>query len=112
MRVGNTEVKRDFLDVRDVVIAYIRLMEKARRGEIYNICSGRAVALKDVLDMLLSFTSTAIEVRIDPKKLRKTDIPLLVGDNRKIRNETTWTPKIPLEQTLRDLLEFSRASLS
>jgi GDP-4-dehydro-6-deoxy-D-mannose reductase len=112
LTVGNTEVKRDFLDVRDVVDAYVCLMEKAHRGEVYNICSGRAIALKDVLDILLSFTSSSIEVCVDPQKLRKTDIPLLVGDNRKIQNETTWTPKIPLEQTLRDLLEFSRASLA
>lgn len=112
MTVGNTEVRRDFLDVRDVVNAYVRLMEKARKGEVYNICSGQAVALKDVLGMLLSFTSISIETRVDPQKLRKTDIPLLVGDNRKIRNDTSWAPKIPLEQTLRDLLEFSRSSLT
>jgi len=111
MTVGNTQVQRDFLDVRDVVRAYVCLMEKGRKGEVYNICSGRAIALKEVLDMLLSLTSSAIEIRVDPQKLRKTDIPLLVGDNQKIRNETSWTPKISIKQTLIDLLEYSRSSL-
>jgi GDP-4-dehydro-6-deoxy-D-mannose reductase len=111
MTVGNTQVQRDFLDVRDVVRAYIRLMEKGQKGEVYNICSGRAIALKEVLDMLLSFTSSAIEIRVDPQKLRKTDIPLLVGNNQKIQTATSWTPKIPMKQTLLDLLEYSRSSL-
>jgi GDP-4-dehydro-6-deoxy-D-mannose reductase len=111
MTVGNTDIQRDFLDVRDVVRAYVRLMEKGQSGEVYNICSGRAIALKAVLDMLLSFTSITIDIRIDPQKLRKTDIPLLVGDNRKIQHATAWTPNIPMKQTLTDLLEHSRSSL-
>ncbi len=111
MTVGNTEVQRDFLDVRDVVRAYVRLMEKGQKGEVYNICSGRAIALKDVLDMLMSFTSRVIDICVDPQKLRKTDIPLLVGDNQKIQHTTSWKPKIPIKQTLKDLLEYSRSSL-
>ena len=98
--------------MRDVVRAYVFLMEKGQNGEIYNICSGQAIALKDVLDKLLSLTSEGIEVRIDPLKMRKTEIPLLVGDNQKIRNETSWKPEIPIEQTLLDLLEHSRSMLS
>jgi len=109
--VGNTQVQRDFLDVRDVVRAYVRLMEKGKKGEVYNICSGRAIALKEVLAMLLSFTSREIDIRVDPQKLRKTDIPLLVGDNQKIQSTTSWTPQISLKQTLLDLLEYSRRTL-
>jgi GDP-4-dehydro-6-deoxy-D-mannose reductase len=86
-------------------------MEKGQKGEVYNICSGRAIALKDVLDMLLSFTSRAIDVQVDPHKLRKTDIPLLVGNNQKIQRTTSWEPKIPMKQTLKDLLEHIRSSL-
>lgn len=112
LSVGNTDVKRDFSDVRDIVRAYVRLMEKGRMGEVYNVCSGRAVTLKDVLDMLLSFTPEVIEVRVDPQKLRKTDIPLLVGDNQKIQGETSWRPEIPLDRTLLDLLNHSRCQLS
>ncbi len=111
LTVGNTQVQRDFLDVRDVVRAYVRLMEEGQKGEVYNICSGRAIALKDVLNMLLSFTSSVIDVRVDPQKLRKTDIPLLVGNNQKIRHAVSWTPQISMKQTLKDLLEYSRSSL-
>jgi GDP-4-dehydro-6-deoxy-D-mannose reductase len=112
LSVGNTRVQRDFLDVRDVVRAYVCLIEKGQKGEVYNICSGRAISLKEVLDKLLSFTSCTIEVRVDSHKMRKTDIPLLVGDNRKIRLKTSWEPEIPIEQTLFDLLEYSRSSIA
>jgi GDP-4-dehydro-6-deoxy-D-mannose reductase len=110
--VGNTDIQRDFLDVRDVVRAYVALMEKGRKGEVYNVCSGRAITLKDVLDLFLSFTSRKIEIRVDPHKMRKTDIPLLVGDNRKVQNATSWKPEIPIEQTLLDLLERSRSTFA
>ena len=108
IKVGNLEVKRDFLDVRDVVRAYILLVEKGRRGEVYNVCSGRAVSLKEILDLLLSFSSQKIEVQVDSTKLRKADIPLLLGDNKKIKEETSWEPEIPLKQSLQDLLEYWR----
>jgi GDP-4-dehydro-6-deoxy-D-mannose reductase len=111
MRVGNTQVQRDFVDVRDVVRAYVLLLEKGQKGEVYNICSGQAIALQDVLDILLSFTSKTIDIQTDPHKFRKTDIPLLLGDNQKIKHTTSWEPKIPMKQTLLDLLEHSRSSL-
>jgi len=105
VKVGNTAVRRDFSDVRDVVQAYIRLLEKGRKGEVYNVCSGRAQSLQEILDKLVSFSSKKITVEVDKRKLRKADIPLLLGDNRKIREETGWMPKIPLEKTLRDLFD-------
>jgi len=106
--VGNIEVQRDFLDVRDVVRAYLLLMKKARKGEIYNVCSGKAISLREILDTLLSFSSRKIKVKIDPQKKRKIDIPYLLGESRKIKKETSWKPEIPLEKTLRDLLEYWR----
>ena len=124
IRVGNLDVKRDFSDVRDVVKAYIVLMRKGRRGEVYNVCSGKALALREILDFLVGearrvvpFTGAprdkagrqqAIEVQVDPAKLRKTDVPLLLGSNRKLVAETGWSPRIPIEQTLRDLLAYWR----
>ena len=108
IHVGNIEVKRDFTDVRDVVRAYALLMEKGRKGEVYNVCSGRAVPLRTILDTLLSFSTEKIEVRVDPQKLRKVDTPVLLGNNQKIREETSWKPDIPLKQSLRDLLEYWR----
>ena len=109
LRVGNTEVSRDFTDVRDAVRAYILLLEKGRTGEVYNVCSGRATALREILEVLLTSASKEVSVEQDPEKLRKVDIPYLVGDSSKIRAETGWEPKISLEKTLADLLDYWRA---
>ncbi|MHB8093449.1 MAG: GDP-mannose 4,6-dehydratase [Candidatus Aminicenantales bacterium] len=108
--VGNLDVKRDFSDVRDVVRAYLLLMTKGRRGEVYNVCSGKAVALRGILERLLAESDARSSVRVetDPLKLRKTDIPLLVGSRRKIEAETGWVPAIPFDRTLGDLLAFWR----
>ena len=122
LRVGNLDVRRDFSDVRDVVAAYVALMRKGRRGEVYNVCSGKALALREILDFLVgeagaavgaraagAVQASAIRVEVDPAKLRKTDVPLLIGDNRKIVAETGWSPRIPIAQTLRDLLSGVRS---
>jgi GDP-4-dehydro-6-deoxy-D-mannose reductase len=109
LTVGNVDVERDFTDVRDVVRAYILLMRKGERGEVYNVCRGEAVSLRRILDIYISQSTKAITVRQDPEKLRRVDICHLMGDNRKIRQATGWEPKIPLEQTLRELLEYWRA---
>jgi GDP-4-dehydro-6-deoxy-D-mannose reductase len=111
IKVGNLEVKRDFSDVRDVVRAYFLLMKKGKRGETYNVCSKKAVSLKKILDILLSYSSYEITVQTDTQKFRKADISLLVGSNQKIREDTSWKPKIPLEKTLLDLLEYWRKKI-
>jgi len=108
MTVGNLEIRRDFSDVRDIVRAYLLLMEHGRRGEIYNVGSGRATSLKKILDVLLSLTTAKVEVRVDPAKIRKTEIPFLAGSCQKIKKETGWQPHIPLKKTLRDVLEYWR----
>ena len=112
IKVGNLDAERDFLDVRDVVKAYILLMEKGERGEIYNICSGNAVSLKEVLDILLSFSGESIGIEVDPGKMRKIDIPFLAGDNRKIRRRTSWQPNISISRSLEDLIQYWRNCLS
>lgn len=111
IKVGNIDVKRDFLDVRDVVNAYILLMEKGEKGQIYNISSGDAISLREILTILLSFSAEVIEVDVDPARRRKIDIPLLVGDSQKFRKITSWQPKIPLSQSLHELLEHWRSRL-
>jgi len=108
IRVGDISVQRDFTDVRDVVKAYVLLLEKGKSGEIYNICSGKSYSLESILHMLLSFSSQSIEILVDSQKLRKTEIPVLVGDNRKIKRELSWKPKVPMEKSLRELLDFWR----
>lgn len=109
IKVGNIESQRDFSDVRDVVRAYARLMRKGKKGEIYNVASGKVVALKTILDILFSFSPVDIGIEIDSQKLRKADIGCLIGDNGKLVKETGWNPKIPLEKTLLDLLDYWRA---
>lgn len=114
--VGNLDVRRDFSDVRDIARAYRLLLEKGRAGEIYNACSGRAVSLREIMDILLRQArlpdpEAKIDIEVDTAKLRKIDVPFLAGSNAKIRRETGWAPQIPLERTLGDLLAFRRSAL-
>ncbi|MCD6327196.1 GDP-mannose 4,6-dehydratase [bacterium] len=108
MRVGNLAARRDFLDVRDVVRAYLFAIENAEPGVVYNICSGNAASIREVLDTLLSLTNAVIDVQIDPAYLRPLDIPLLVGSHARFTAATRWQPTIPLTQTLNDLLDYWR----
>ncbi|MFQ6082560.1 MAG: GDP-mannose 4,6-dehydratase [Candidatus Aminicenantia bacterium] len=108
LKVGNLESKRDFTDVRDVARAYLLLLSKGKAGEIYNVCSSRAIFLKDILKTLLSYSQISIKVKVDHHKFRKTDFPLLVGDNRKLITQIGWQPEIPFEKTLLDLLNYWR----
>ncbi len=108
IKVGNLEVKRDFTDVRDMVKTYLLTIEKCKPGEIYNICSGKTYSIKEILDKLLSFTQVKITIKQDPNKIRKSDIPVLVGDNSKFVKATGWKPEIPIEKTLKDILEYWR----
>ncbi len=108
IRVGNLEVSRDFCDVRDVVKAYIRLLELGESNQIYNVATGTAVRLGGILDRLLSLTPLEVDVQVDPGKLRPSDISRLCGDFSKLNRITGWKPDIPLDRTLADLLEYWR----
>lgn len=107
--VGNLEAYRDWTDVRDTVEAYYLAITEGTPGEVYNICSGKVTKIADVLDMLKTMSNTHIEVKQDPKRMRPSDIPLLLGDCTKFREKTGWQPKIPFRQTLEDLLNYWRA---
>ena len=106
--VGNLDAIRDFTDVRDMVRAYWLALERGEPGEVYNICSGRGYAVREVLELLLGLTSARIEVRPDPARLRPSDVPVLVGDCQTFRRVTGWEPTIPFEVTLKDLLDYWR----
>ncbi len=108
IRVGNIEATRDFTDVRDIVRGYWLALEKGKPGEVYNICSGVGRKISDILDMLIELSGVKVEVIKEKKRFRPSDVPVLLGDNSKFREETGWEPTIPFEQTLRDLLEFWR----
>jgi len=105
LSVGNLEAVRDYTDVRDVVRAYWALLDAGRAGEAYNVCSGKGRRIQEMLDVLLSRSKARVEVQVDPKRLRPSDAPVLVGDPSKLREDTGWVPRIPLEDTLGDLLE-------
>ena len=106
--VGNLEVSRDYTDVRDAVIGYRELALNASPGSVYNLCSGRAYSLKNLLDILISYSTADITVEVDPNKFRPSDLPLMKGDNTKIKNDFGWSPSIPIHTTLLDLLDYWR----
>jgi GDP-4-dehydro-6-deoxy-D-mannose reductase len=105
---GNLEVKRDFTDVRDVVLAYSALLEKGRTDEVYNVCSGSAVRLVDIIREFETISGIAIEIETDPTRIRSNEISLIFGDSTKIRTDTGWSPQIPLDKTIQDLLDWWR----
>jgi GDP-4-dehydro-6-deoxy-D-mannose reductase len=111
MRVGNLDPRRDLSDVRDVADAYIGLMARGTAGRAYNVCSGAAHRIGDVLDSLRRLATVAVAKETDTARLRPNDVPLVVGDAARIRAETGWSPRIPLETTLRDTLEWWRAEV-
>lgn len=108
IKVGNLEPKRDFTDVRDIVKAYVLLMEKGIPGEVYNVGSGVSYSIRDILNKLLAFAKKEMIIEQDPLLLRPSDTPEFVCDNAKMRGLTGWTPKIPLEQTLKETLDYWR----
>jgi GDP-4-dehydro-6-deoxy-D-mannose reductase len=108
---GNLEAKRDFTDVRDMVRAYWLAAEKCIPGEVYNICSGKAWSIKNVIDILLSMTSVKVEIKKDPARIRPSDVPVLLGDNSKFVKQTGWSPEIPFEKTMKDLLDYWRGKI-
>lgn len=106
--VGNLEAKRDFTDVRDIARAYWLCLEKGEEGEVYNIGTGKAYAMKEVLDILLSLSKVNVEIEVDPLRLRPSDVPILLSDCTKFVNLTGWKPKIPFRDSLQDLLNYWR----
>jgi GDP-4-dehydro-6-deoxy-D-mannose reductase len=105
LRVGNLEARRDFLDVRDVAEAYARLLERGERGGVYNLSSGQVRSVGEGLEGLLALSTARIAVETDPELLRPNDLPRLVGDSDKVRQTTGWSPSIPFQRTLEDLME-------
>ncbi len=109
--VGNLTAQRDFTDVRDVVRAYFLACTEGEPGEVYNICSGEAVSIRQILDTLLALAQREVEIKEDPARLRPSDVQVLRGDATKLTQATGWRPQIKLRQTLADLLEYWREKL-
>ena len=108
LHVGNLEARRDITDVRDTVRAYEALAEAAEPRTPYNVCSGRAHTMRELLDILLSLSRVHVRVEVDASRLRPSDNPIILGSHARLTRDTGWTPSIPIEQTLADLLDYWR----
>ena len=107
VRVGNLAAARDLLDVRDVVAAYLALARDGEPGQIYNVCSGTAVAIRDLLRELITIARVPVEVREDAARMRPLDVPIFVGSAAKLQARTNWRPVVPLARTLREIYRSS-----
>ena len=104
--LGDIDVYRDFTDVRDMVNAYIALAQKGTPGKAYNICSGKRYLLRNIVDELIKISKTKIEIRVDPARLRKSDIKDIRVDNSLLIKETGWKPRIRIEDSLSDIYQY------
>lgn len=111
LKVGNLEAKRDFTDVRDMVKAYTLLMKKGVPGEAYNIGSGKSRKIIEVLNKLLTLSSTQITTSVDAERMRPSDIPELCCNYDKMHKLTGWKPEIPFDKTLEDILNYWRSKV-
>ncbi|MGZ6979961.1 MAG: GDP-mannose 4,6-dehydratase [Acidimicrobiia bacterium] len=109
--VGSLDAVRDLTDVRDVVRAYRLVAQHGQPGEVYNVCSGTGVSVQEIADRLLARARRPIRLVTDPELVRPVEVPRLVGSNARLHDATGWTPEIPLEQTLADVLQDARDAL-
>lgn len=112
IRTGNLAVRRDFTDVRDVVRAYALLAQKGQAGWTYNVGSGRAAGIGEILQMILKKSTADIRVETDPSKFRPSDVPEIKADISRLRKAAGWEPKISLEQTVQETLDYWRRKVS
>lgn len=110
VNVGNLDSVRTFLDVRDIAEAYWLLVEKCDYGEAYNIGGNTTMKVGEMLDMMIKMSNKKISVQQDPKRIRPSDVTLQIPDVSKFASKTNWKPKIPVEKTFRDLLDYWRES--
>ena len=111
IRVGNLDSQRDFTDVRDTVRAYWLAVQKGRPGEVYNIATGNAITIRELLERLLALSDADVELQVDPDRLRPSDVEILLGDYSKLEADTGWRPEIPLQTTLQDTLDYWRGKV-
>jgi GDP-4-dehydro-6-deoxy-D-mannose reductase len=111
LSVGDLEVRRDFTDVRDVCRAYRLLLDPAVPAGTYNVASGVAVRLAEVVELLLALARRPIRVEPDPERTRTGDIPVQQGDAARLGLATGWKPKLPLEQTVSETLDYARVAV-
>lgn len=111
IHVGNLHTRRAITDVRDMVRGFLLLMEKGKYGDVYNISGEKAYLIKDILDTILKITNVQAEVYQDPQLMRPTDEAVIYGDSSKLQEHTGWRQEIPIEQTLKDMIDYWRKKL-
>jgi GDP-4-dehydro-6-deoxy-D-mannose reductase len=111
IQVGNLDAIRDFSDVREVIEAYLLLLERGESGAVYNVCSGKGVAMREILAALVALSSVKVDIHVDPSRLRPSDLPVLIGDPSRLRAATGFAPSGKLDRALADLLADWRAAV-
>jgi len=106
--VGNLDARRDLTDVRDTVKAYRLMIQRAEAGAVFNVCSGTAITIRELLDTLIARARMPVTIEVDPARMRPNDTPLLLGDPSRIREAVGWTAAIPIDRTVDDLLDYWR----
>jgi GDP-4-dehydro-6-deoxy-D-mannose reductase len=106
VRAGNMDARRDFTDVRDVVQAYIALTEDGVAGQVYNVCSGRSYSVAELLEILADVGGVNVEVEQDPARMRRVDVPEMLGSYARLAEATGWSPQVDMRRSLGDLLEW------
>lgn len=112
LKVGDLSGKRDITDVRDVVRAYRALLDPSVPAEAYNVSSGSVVSMQEIVEKLVAMAQVPIDIEVDPSRSRPTDLPVVCGDASKLAAATGWKPRIPLDQTLAEALEHTRAAVA
>ena len=108
VRVGDLSARRDVTDVRDVCHAYVLLLDTSVPAGTYNVATGHTVEMREVLETLVRLAAVPLEIEPDPERMRSSELPVVCGDASRLRAATGWAPRIPLEQTLADMLEAAR----
>ena len=112
LMMGNMDSKRDMMDVRDTVRAYRSMMASAKPGEPYNVCSGVAMPITALVELMRAKSRVPITIEQDPARMRPSDTPVVLGDCARLKTDTGWTPQIPFERTADDLLAYWRSRLT
>jgi nucleoside-diphosphate-sugar epimerase len=112
IELGNIDVSRDFSDVRDVVSAYMSLLDSGVVGQVVNICSGTDTSLRSVIESMNHLAGYTIDIKVNPAFVRANEIPRLCGDNRRLRELTSWKPRYQLSETLKDMFDSTKKALS
>jgi GDP-4-dehydro-6-deoxy-D-mannose reductase len=111
IKVGNLEVIRDFIDVRDVVSAYWNVLWKGKAGEVYNVCSGTGFSINQILDKMIKISGVNCSVEVQNDLIRPIDNPIIIGDNSKIFRDCNWKPNYLIEDSLVDIMNYWNENL-